>query len=138
MPFPVCCMFLVSQNIHIKQSPNGIKTDRAYFWKIWKIRKENRHEPLPKEVTRKGPPLGHAPYPCEPTIRRLTLSPPRFRWRRNAARSHHHHRDLHQHLHHLHQHHLISNPSSSLVSNLCIQTPDWYLWVIRLRRIYNF
>ena len=30
---------------------------------------------------------------------------------------------------HLHQHHLISNPSSSLVSNLCIQTSDWYLWV---------
>ena len=34
--------------------------------------------------------------------------------------------NLHQHLH---QHHLISNPSSSLVSNLCIQTSDWYLWV---------
>ena len=32
------------------------------------------------------------------------LSPPRFRWRRNAARGHHHHRDLHQHLRHLHQH----------------------------------
>ena len=29
--------------------------------------------------------------------------------------------NLHQHLH---QHHLISNPSSSLVSNLCIQTSD--------------
>ena len=24
---------------------------------------------------------------------------------------------------------LLSNPSSSLVSNLCIQTSDWYLWV---------
>ena len=34
--------------------------------------------------------------------------------------------NLHQHLH---QQHLISNPSSSLVSNLCIQTSDWYLWV---------
>ena len=34
--------------------------------------------------------------------------------------------NIHQHLH---QHHLISNPSSSLVSNLCIQTLDWYLWV---------
>ena len=33
---------------------------------------------------------------------------------------------LHQHLH---QHHLLSNPSSSLVSNLCTQTSDWYLWV---------
>ena len=45
----------------------------------------------------------------------------------------HHHRSSHRegvNLHqHLHQHHLISNPSSSLVSNLCIQTSDWYLWV---------
>ena len=29
----------------------------------------------------------------------------------------------------LHQHHLISNPSSSLVFNLCPKTSDWYLWV---------
>ena len=34
--------------------------------------------------------------------------------------------NLHQHLH---QHHLLSNPSSSLVSNLCTKTLDWYLWV---------
>ena len=34
--------------------------------------------------------------------------------------------NLHQHLH---QHHLLSNPSSSLVSNLCLRTSDWYLWV---------
>ena len=34
--------------------------------------------------------------------------------------------NIHQHLH---QHHLISNPSSSLVSNLCLKTSDWYLWV---------
>ena len=32
------------------------------------------------------------------------------------------------HLHqHLQQHHLLSNPSSSLVFNLCIGTSDWYL-----------
>ena len=30
---------------------------------------------------------------------------------------------------HLHQHQLLSNHSSSLVSNLCIQTLDWYSWV---------
>ena len=30
---------------------------------------------------------------------------------------------------HLHQHHLLSNPSSSLVFNLCLKTSDWYLWV---------
>ena len=34
--------------------------------------------------------------------------------------------NLHQHLH---QHHLLSNPSSSLVSDLCLKTSDWYLWV---------
>ena len=34
------------------------------------------------------------------------------------------------HLHqHLHQHHLLSNPSSSLVSNLCLKTSGWYLWI---------
>ena len=48
--------------------------------------------------------------------------------------SHHHrhhqrssHREgvnLHQHLH---QHHLLSNPSSSLVSDLCLRNSDWYL-----------
>ena len=49
----------------------------------------------------------------------------------------HHHRHHQQSSHregvnlhqHLHQHHLLSNPSSSLVSNLCIQTSEWYLWV---------
>ena len=40
--------------------------------------------------------------------------------------SHHGRNNLHQHLH---QHHLISNPSSSLVFNLCLKTLDWYLWV---------
>ena len=48
--------------------------------------------------------------------------------------SHRHHQrsshregvNLHQHLH---QHHLLSNPSSSLVSDLCLKTLDWYLWV---------
>ena len=45
----------------------------------------------------------------------------------------HHQRSSHQegvNLHqHLHQHHLLSNPSSSLVSNLCPKASDWYLWV---------
>ena len=45
----------------------------------------------------------------------------------------HHHRSSHRlgiNLHqHLHQHHLLLNPSSSLVSNLCPKTSDWYLWV---------
>ena len=45
----------------------------------------------------------------------------------------HHHRSSHRervNLHqHLHQHHLISNPSSSLVYNLFPKASDWYLWV---------
>src|SRR3989337_2400923 len=34
---PVCCMFFVSQKIHIKRSPNGIKTDRDFFWNIYEF-----------------------------------------------------------------------------------------------------
>ena len=34
--------------------------------------------------------------------------------------------NIHQHLH---PHHLLSNPSSSLVSNLVSKTTNWYLWV---------
>ena len=46
--------------------------DGAYFWKIWKIRKENQREPVPEVVTRHGgAPLGRAPFPREPTVRRL-------------------------------------------------------------------
>ena len=74
VPVPVCCMFLVPQNIHIKWSPNGIKTDGAYFWKIWKIRKENQREPVPEVVTRQGacPPLRARPLPRGPLEHRLS------------------------------------------------------------------
>ena len=34
VPVPVCCMFFVSQNIHMKWRPNGIKTDGDFFWNI--------------------------------------------------------------------------------------------------------
>ena len=34
MPVPVCCMFFVSQKIHIKQSPNWIKTYGDFIWNI--------------------------------------------------------------------------------------------------------
>ena len=46
---------------------------------------------------------------------------------RHHQRSCHHGRNnLHQHLQ---QHHLMSNPNSSLVFNLCLKTSYWYLWV---------
>ena len=48
------------------------------------------------------------------------------RHRHHQRSSHREGVNLHQHLH---QHHLISNTSSSLVSNLCLKTSDWYLWV---------
>ena len=41
VPVPVCCMFFVSQKIHIKRSPNGIKTDVDFFWNIcdfWEVK----------------------------------------------------------------------------------------------------
>ena len=71
---PVCCMFYVSQNIHIKWNPNGIKTGGTYFWDIWKIPEE--------KSTRDGARGGHeagwracpprrAPDPRGPPIRRL-------------------------------------------------------------------
>ena len=72
MSVPVCCMFYVSPKPHMKRSPNGIKTDGAYFWKVWKIRKENQRKAVPEVVTRQ-PPLRARPYPREPIIRRLTL-----------------------------------------------------------------
>ena len=48
------------------------------------------------------------------------------RHRHHQRSSHREGVNLHQHLH---QHHLLSNPSSSLVSNLCLKTSDWCLWV---------
>ena len=48
------------------------------------------------------------------------------RHRHHQRSSHREGVNLHQHLH---QHHLLSNPSSSRVSNLCLNTSDWYLWV---------
>ena len=34
VPVPVCCMFFVSQKIHIKRSPNAIKFYEELFWNI--------------------------------------------------------------------------------------------------------
>ena len=45
---------------------------------------------------------------------------------RHHQRSSHREGNLHQHLQ---QYHLLSNPSSYLVFNLCTGTSDWYMWV---------
>ena len=71
---PVCCMFLVSQNIHIKRNPNGIKIDGAYFWNIWKIPEEKSTRGCARGVHEAGgvpATPGRAPDPRGPPVRRL-------------------------------------------------------------------
>ena len=54
VPVPVSCMFFVSQKIHIKRSPNGIKTN-GYFFGIYVIfGKKNQRETMPEGGTRQG------------------------------------------------------------------------------------
>ena len=64
-------MFYVSQKHNTKRRPNGIKTDGAYFWNIWKI--------LEEESTRDGARGGHeaggrTPDPHGPPVRQLMPS----------------------------------------------------------------
>ena len=47
---PICCMFFVSQKIHIKRSPNGIKTNRDFFGIYMIFGKKN-----PRETMLEGP-----------------------------------------------------------------------------------
>ena len=37
VPVPICCMFFVSQKIHTKWSPNGIKTDGDFYWNTYEF-----------------------------------------------------------------------------------------------------
>ena len=70
VPVPVCCMFFVSQKIHIKRSPNGIKTDGDFFWNIcefWEVesmqdnaRGGHDGEGAPQWVRRTLGPRGHS------------------------------------------------------------------------------
>ena len=54
VPVPVCCMFFVSQNIHIKQSPNGIKIYGDFFGIYMIFGKKNPCETVPEGATRQG------------------------------------------------------------------------------------
>ena len=69
MPSASSCLLhvFVSQNIHIKRNPNGIKTDGAYFWNIWKIPEEKST----RDGARGGHEAGGAPDPRGPPVRRL-------------------------------------------------------------------
>ena len=80
VPVPVCCMFFVSQKIHIKRSPNGIKTDGDFFWNIYDFWEEEStrydarggHEAggAPQGVRRALDPRGHPVRRLEPFFRR--------------------------------------------------------------------
>ena len=67
VPVPVCCMFFVSQKIHIKQSPNGRKTNGDFFWNIYEFGKKNQCETMPEGAMRQGRALG----PRSHSVRRL-------------------------------------------------------------------
>ena len=54
VPVHVCCMFFVSQKIHIKQSANVIKTDGEFFGIYVIFGKKNQHDPMPEGATRQG------------------------------------------------------------------------------------
>ena len=74
VPVPVCCMFFVSQKIHIKQSPNWIKTDEDFFGIYVNFAKWNQHETMPEGPTRvRGAPQGvrRALGPRGHSVRRL-------------------------------------------------------------------
>ncbi len=61
---PVCCMFFVSQNIHIKRSPNAIKTYGDFFGIFMIFGKKNQREAMhgvptsPVAAARGGPAAG--------------------------------------------------------------------------------
>ena len=79
VPVPVCCMFFVSQKIHIKRSPNGIKTDADFFLNIcdfWEVessrddaRGGTRQGGKPQGVRRALGPHGHPVRRLVPFLR---------------------------------------------------------------------
>ena len=74
MPVPVCCIFFVSQKIHIEWSPNGKKTYGDFFGIYVNFGKKNQRETMPEGATRqRGAPqgVGRALGPCGHPIRRL-------------------------------------------------------------------
>ena len=54
VPIPVSCMFFDLQNIHIKRSANGIKTDGDFFGIFMIFGKKNQRDTMPEGATRQG------------------------------------------------------------------------------------
>ena len=67
VPVPVCCMFFVSQKIHSKRSPNGIKTDGDFLESIWFLGRKIHARRCPRGPRGRG----HAPDPRGHPVRRL-------------------------------------------------------------------
>ena len=68
VPVPICCMFFILQKIHIKRSPNGIKTDGDFFWNIcefWEV--ESTRDDARGAPKGEGRALG----PCGQSVRQL-------------------------------------------------------------------
>ena len=58
VPVPVCCMFFVSHKIHIKRSPNGIKTNGEFFGIYVIFGKKDQRKTMLEGATRRGRTLG--------------------------------------------------------------------------------
>ena len=55
VPVPICCMFYVSQNIHIKRNPKRDKNGRSLFLEyLENSGRKNPHETVPEVATRQG------------------------------------------------------------------------------------
>ena len=57
VPVPVCCMFFVSQKIHMKQSRNGTKTDGDFLEYMWFLGRRINERRCPRGPRGRG----HAP-----------------------------------------------------------------------------
>ena len=68
VPVPVCCMFFVSQNIHIKQNLNGIKTDGDFFGIYAIFGKKNQRETMLEGATRQGRTPGPHGHPVRQLV----------------------------------------------------------------------
>ena len=77
VPVPVCCMFFVLQNIHIKRSPNAIKIYGDFFGIFVNFKKWNQHKWRPTAPKRhQGAPRRprHGVVGCAHLVRRLEIS----------------------------------------------------------------
>ena len=76
VPVPVCCMFFVSLNLHIKQSPNAIKIYRKLFWNIsdfWDLESTQTGAHSPQDTPGRAPGARHVVVGCAHLVRRLEL-----------------------------------------------------------------